>query len=164
MTVNMLIDGVQGKAAIYTGDDDLPFAAPLSYPDRTLFHTDLPTAGIVATYTVSLTTQNRGVWPASATALSGRDTFALLTHGQPGTPYVEGLIVTGTYLGPPSLSHKSQSNVTLAGSVPLGSYDFVHLGADGTNVYLNQLYLLVPGASSGYWSLSMKIFITDLLL
>lgn len=162
MTVNLLIDGVQGKAAIYTGTDDLPFSAPLSYPERTLFHTDLPTIGIKSTTTVSVNTANLGVWGGSEPR-SGRESIILFAHGQAGTPYVEGIIVSGTpYIS--ATFHQSQSNVTLAGSVPLGSYNFVHLGADASYVYLNHLYLRVPGSYTGYWALTIKVFVTDYLL
>lgn len=162
MTVTLLVDGINGKAAIYTGTDDLPFSAPTSYPERTLFHTDLPTIGIKTTATVTVTTANLGVW-GGAEPVSGRQSIALLAHGQAGTPYVEGVIVTGT----PQVSstfHKSQSNVTLAGSVPLGTFNFVHLGADASYVYLNHLYLRVPGSYTGFWVLTIKLFITDRLL
>lgn len=162
MTVTFLCDGVQGKAAIYTGSDDLPFSAPTSYPDRTLFHTDLPTIGIVDTWETTVTTVDLGVWGGSDT-LSGRQSITLFAHGQSGTPYVEGIIVTGTP-GITSAFNYSQSNVTLAGSVPLGSFNFVHLGADSAYVYLNHLYLRVPGSYTGYWTLSLKVFVTDYLL
>lgn len=164
MTVNLLIDGSSAKAAIYTGDDDLPFAAPLSYQSRVLFHTDLPTVGIVSSYTITVTTTNLGVWPGTSPATSGREPIPLLAHGRGGVPYVEGVITTGTLLGGSPVFNQSQSNVTLAGSVPLGRYNFVHLGADGTYVYLTHLYLRVPGVELGYWSLTLRIHVTDLLL
>lgn len=162
MTVTFYCDGASGKAAIYTGNDDLPLAAPLSYPERTLFHTDLPTIGIKSTVTVTMTTANLGVWTGSEPR-SGRESIILFAHSQAGTPYVEGIIVTGTPLIT-STFHQSQSNVTLAGSVPLGTYNFVHLGADASYVYLNHLYLRVPGSYTGYWSLTLKVFVTDYLL
>lgn len=163
MTVTLLVDGVQGKAAIYTGNDDLPFAAPTSYPERTLFHTDLPTIGIKTTVTLTTATSDFGVWSGSEPR-SGRETIALYAHGQGATPYVEGVILSGTPQVASPLIHYSQTNVTLAGSVPLGRYNFVHLGADASYVYLNHLFLRVGGVYTGSWSLTIKLFITDRLL
>lgn len=151
MTVTLLIDGNAGKAAIYTGNDDLPFAAPLSYPERTLFHTDLPTIGIktTATATVSLPAK-----AAIGSYLSGRTTYAILAHGQTGgVPYVEGVISSG--LSKP---------VTLAGSVLIDNLRWVHLGADGNYVYLSDMWIQTPAEAIPGFTLGITIYVTDKLL
>lgn len=153
MTVTLLIDGNQGKAAIYTGNDDLPFAAPLSYPERTLFHTDLPTIGIKTTATAAVSLPAKAALGGTS-YLSGRTTYAVLAHGQTGgVPYVEGVITSG--LSKP---------VTLAGSVLLHANRWVHLGADGNYVYLNDMWLQTPAVAVPGFSLGITIYVTDKLL
>lgn len=153
MTVNLYVDGINGKAAIYTGTDDLPFSAPLSYPDRTLFHTDLPTIGIKTTATVSLSLPAKGAL-GGTNYLSGRTNYVLLSHGQTGgTPYVEGVITSGL-----------SKSVTLAGSVLLNPLRWVHLGADVNYVYLSDMWLQTPAVAVPSFSLNLTIYVTDYLL
>lgn len=152
MTVNLLVDGVQGKGAIYTGSDDLPFTAPLSYPDRVIFHTDLPTIGIIGTYSVSVGLAAKSI-TGTANYAPGSATIPILAHGQSGgIPYVEGVISSG-------LSQR----VTLAGSVLLDPFRRVHLGADGTYVYLHDLWVQTPSVVVPAFSLGITLYLTDLL-
>lgn len=152
MTINLLVDGVQGKAAIYTGSDDLPFSSPLSYPDRVIFHTDLPTIGIVNTVTVGATLAAQGI-TGTVNYVQGAFTHTLFAHGQAGIPYVEGVITSG--LSQP---------VTLAGSVLVHGFRRVHLGADSTYVYLHDLWVQTPTVAIPSYSLVMTVYVTDYLL
>lgn len=152
MTINLYVDGVNGKAAIYTGTDDLPFSAPLSYPSRVLFHTDLPTIGIVTTATVGVTLSAKSI-TGTANYAPGQQSIALFAHGQAGIPYVEGVITSG-------LSQR----VTLAGSVLLHQHRWVHLGADSTYVYLQDAWQQTPSLVVPGFSLGLTVYITDYLL
>ena len=156
MTVRLHADGSTGTVAIYTYNtaDDLPFTDPYNHIDRLLFHSGLNAISVINVVTGSLTLNAIGANSA------GRNNYTLFAHGISGTPYVEGRL---TAIGGSSVSRP------LAGSVPVatqtqGYARLVHLGADATYVYLNEVYASEMSTSYSSLALSYEIYITDLSL
>lgn len=149
-------------AAIYdevAAGGDGPFTSPLSYLPHVRFHSSLkyPAAVDVRTgITVNLAA-------VSADSINERvDTFTLFAHGRGGIPYTEGVITSG--LGQP---------VALCGSVPVQTCGsgaagqfvrVVHLGADGTNVYLNDYGPTYELSGFSALSLTLTVYVMDVLL
>jgi hypothetical protein len=158
MTVRLKADGATGKVAIYdytTANDD-PFTAPLSHVSRLLFHSDLQYPAIIDVRTGSITL------PSVGTNTTERSVaYTLFAHGRGGVPYVEGAITSG-------LSRV----VALCGSVPvqvgtsLGAAfpRVVHLGADATNVYLNEYGSTHETFAWGSVTLGWTVYVTDVLV
>jgi hypothetical protein len=80
--------GSTGVVAIYTGDDDVPFTAPLSHLSngRLKFHSSLDYPKVVQERTVTLSL------PARVSPDNGgreyRASYNLFSHGRPGMPWV----------------------------------------------------------------------------
>ena len=149
-------------AAIYdevAAGGDGPYTSPLSFLPQLRFHSSLryPAAALVVTgITVNLAA-------VAADSINERvQTFTLFAHGQGGIPYVEGVITSG--LGQP---------VALCGSVPVQTCGsgaagqfvrVVHLGADGSNVYLNDYGATFETAGFAALSLILTVYVMDVLL
>jgi hypothetical protein len=173
MAVVFNVDGQSGRCAIYTGTDDAPMTAPLDHISRLRFHSDLAYPKVISVHTGSI---NLPALSTSSTSEAGTErifSYNLFAHGQPGTPYVEGLITSG-------LSRP----VTLAGSVVVASASgqttysrVVHLGADSQNVFIRelsvygrQITISAFSPSHGFYvsfpalTLGWKVFLTDVLV
>jgi hypothetical protein len=159
MTVTMKIDGAAGKAAIYTGDDDLPLANPMAHLPRVKFHSDFSYPGIIAEYTGSLT---MGTTSPNARRLV---TNRVRAHGRPGIPWVLGSFIVGGVA------------VAACGTVPVQQHQrgygfarWLALGADGTDIiiYENALgYYLndyPPSDQCPAMTIQWRALVTDVLL
>lgn len=150
----LFVRGSDGVVCIHTGADNV-VNAPTADLSRVLFHSSLEYPALIRTQTATVTLKGR------LTNTVARTTHTLFAHGQAGTPFVLGYIAN---LG----------NVSLAGTVPIEVYSggfgrFVTLGADATNVLLHENTTIpntLPGGAlnTADVSLSMVIFVTDLLL
>lgn len=158
MTVRFNVDGVAGVAAIYTGDDDLPMSDPLSHVDRLKFHSGLHNIAIVSVHT-GLT-----ILPAVAPASYNRQPHTLFAHGKAGVPYVEGRITSfnGVARSTPlvgSIALAQQSGVEHAAFPRI-----VHLGANATNVILNEASVAHQEQWWSAMSVGWEVYVTDVLL
>lgn len=89
----LLIDGVAGKAVIYTGDplDEAPLSDWRTHIARIQFHSDIPYDRVVAVAVVSVTL------PAMSENAVRTVTTALASHGQAGRPFVFGSAKVTSY-------------------------------------------------------------------
>lgn len=181
MVATLKADGVTGTVAIWTGEgvgqfawgspdlmlwgpdnfawgttDDLPFTDPLSHISRLRFHSDLEYPRVISTHT------GTHVLPAigAATNFSKRSTV-LFAHGQAGTPFVEGFI------------DYNSTRVPLLGSVPIerlsGQHTgfaarWLHLGADATNVILNEATVGMYQGGHASYSVDWTVYLTDTII
>lgn len=130
MTTWIDIDGATNAVAIYTGDDDAPLTAPLDHVDRLKFHSSLPYPYVVDTRTGTLSL------PAVAANTTERTVaHTLFAHGRASTPYTYGKITSGL-----SQTVPMQGGVVVQTGASLGAVypRVLHLGADATNVYINE--------------------------
>ena len=136
---------------------DAPFSAPLSYLPQTRFHSSLRYPAIVSTVSGSIALPSV---PANRREYSMAN--ILFAHGRAGIPYVEGAITSG-------LSRV----VALCRSVPImtcgtgaaGQFPrVVHLGADATNVYLNDYGTTYELSGFASITLGWTVYVTDVLL
>jgi hypothetical protein len=166
MTVNLLALGDTGVVAIYTGEDDAPFSAPLNHlaNGRLKFHSSLKYPKIVQERTVTVTL------PARVSPDNGgreyRQSYNLFAHGRPGIPWVlASLRLAGR-------------NVAAVGSVPVQKVvdtstgddhmtntpmaRLVSIGANGTYVTAfeyaqsSRIYLRYPAIS-----IPITVWVTD---
>lgn len=156
MAVRLKVDGVAGKCAIYTGGDDAPFDYPLEHVDKIRFHSDLQYPRIISTHT--------GTWTLPAVAAQAgfvKRSTNLFAHGLSGTPYVEGFVTV------------SGVKVPLLGSVPLNRLSgtrtgfaarWVHLGADATNVIMNEATVGMYESGHGTFDVDWTVYLTDTLI
>lgn len=154
----MIVDGVAGKAAVFTGDDDLPLDAPLDHVGRLKFHSALHNIAIVSVHTGTLTL------PAFGPAAYNIQSHTLFAHGKSGTPYVEGRIT--------SINGVDKS-ISLAGSIAVArqswnadSAEFmraVHLGANSTNVLLNEFSVAHQTENWTSMTVGWEVFVTDVI-
>lgn len=157
MTIWFDADGANGRVGIYTGDDDLPMAAPASYLGRTKFHTDfaylpfVPAKRFTGTVTV--------VSPLTDTLYGSlRRTLTLAAHGMGGIPFVYGFVTVGGIIRP------------LCGTVPVwmsssGTGSVIHftLGVDSTNVFISEGRSIYAGAGSNF-DVDLDIYVSDKLV
>jgi len=137
---------------------DGPFTSPLSHLGNVRFHSSLKYPAIVDTrtgITVNLAAVGTNVTHRT-------QTFTLFAHGRGGIPFVEGVITGGL-----------SQTVALCGSVPVqtcgsgaaGAFvRVVHLGADGTNVYLNDYGTTYELSGFSALTLTLTVYVTDVLL
>jgi hypothetical protein len=164
MSVTLRALGSTGVVAIYTGEDDAPFTAPLSHlaNGRLKFHSSLDYPKIVQERTVTLSLPAR-VSPDNA----GREykaSYNLFSHGRPGMPWVlASLRLAGR-------------NVAATGSVPVQKVDdtrgsplpnppwarWVSIGANGSSVTAFE-YCVSPRIYFRYPAISIPItvWVTD---
>ncbi|MGE3284166.1 MAG: hypothetical protein AB7O13_24745 [Alphaproteobacteria bacterium] len=159
MSFRLKADGATGVVAVYdyTAGDDNPFTTPLSNVSRLKFHSALPAVGVVSVVTGSLT--------LSALAANNNDyrSYTLFAHGQSGIPYIEGRI---TAIGGSGVSRGFNGSVIVqqqsGGTNPVSSFArWVHIGADATNVYLNEVISTHVSTVMSSLALSYEIYITD---
>lgn len=134
-------------AAIYTGNDDLPFSDPATYLSRVKFHTSLKYLGFLPNLTLSATIST------NATVSSRATTVTVGAHGQPGIPYVFGLVQVGGVWVP------------LKGSIPVNTLSSGHtqwwnLTLDETYIYISELR---SKPTMTALSLPVKVFVSDRL-
>lgn len=93
MTSTLLIDGVVGKAVIYTGApaDETPLTDWRGQIDRIQFHSDIPYDRVAAVAVASITL------PAMNENAVRTVTTALTAHGQAGRPFVFGSAKVTSY-------------------------------------------------------------------
>lgn len=158
MTMRLKADGTSGTVAVYdyTAGNDNPFSNPLGDIPRLRFHSGLLYPAIVSTVTGSISL------PAVSANTTDRNVrHTLFAHGRGGIPYVEGAITSG-------LSRV----VGLCGSVPVQTGDstgaafprVVHLGADATNVYLNEYGSTHETFGWSALTLGWTVYVTDVLV
>ncbi len=158
MPVRLNIDGVAGKAAIYTGTDDLPMSAPLDHISRVHFHSDLamPSIKTVLTGTITLPFLD---WNESRSAV-----YNISTHGLGSIPYCEGRITS--IAGVPK-------SIGMTGSVPVATNGFagavyyarwLHLGATSTHVHIAELSRSHAESSFSSLVVGYEVYVTDMLL
>ena len=124
------IRGDNNSVSIYTGDDDLPSTDPLNHVDRLKFHSILPYPYVVDTRSGTL------ALPAVAANTTERTvSHTLFAHGRSATPYTYGKITSGL-----SQTVPMQGGVVVQTGASLGAQfpRVLHLGADATNVYINE--------------------------
>lgn len=148
------VDGVLGKAAVFTVDssnptDLTPFTAPRSNLSKVKFHTDFTYPRIVQDTTVSV---SLGGVTAPARLYQQYQLFA---HGLSGTPLIFGAYYNLTY-----------GWCSLGVGVPMGSY--LSLGANSTYVLLQQLAIPFSNgtvnSTISAQTLSVRVLVTDQLL
>ncbi len=130
MTTWIDISGAVNAVAIYTGDDDAPLTAPLSHVDRLKFHSSLPYPYVVDTRTGTLSLPT-----VAANTTERTVAHTLFAHGRGSTPYTYGKITSGL-----STTVPLQGGVVVQVGSGLGAVfpRVLHLGADATNVYINE--------------------------
>lgn len=158
MTVTMKIDGVAGKAAIYTGTDDAPLTDPRNNIARLKFHSDFAYPSIIAEYSGSLA---MGATTQNARRLV---TNRVRAHGRAGIPWVLGSFTVNGIA------------VAACGTVPvqqhLHGYGFARwlsLGADATHVIIYENALGYIDNYSNYdqiqpLTIQWRALVTDVLL
>ncbi|MGF7160118.1 hypothetical protein FHS85_001741 [Rhodoligotrophos appendicifer] len=139
MTKVFMANGVTGKVAIYDGPSDAPFTDPLGNLDKLYFHSDLDYVSGLDKRTGTLNLpERRG---SDISFRSGKwYEHTLFAHGRAGAPFCLGRVVD--YEG---------ADLPLVGSIPIqqcafdtsasvggeaGSWRFLHLATDGTNVMI----------------------------
>jgi hypothetical protein len=163
MTMRLIADG-NGNVAVYdyTIPNDNPYSNPLGDVSRLRFHSTLRYPGVVNTVSMNVTLN-----AAPAAQRHVRTAIPLFAHGRGGIPFVEGKIISG-------LSRV----IALCGSVPVQqvyvagpniNFDnafprVVHLGADSTNVYLNDYYSTYQTTGFPALTLGLEIYVTDVNL
>lgn len=162
-----------GRVAIWDGPgDDAPFHNPVGYMSRVKFHSDLDYVRVVRIINRRITI------PAIPSSGSGQSdpgsrvqSYALGAHGQPGTPFIVGVItVSGVplaFTGSVLVHHRPAPNST---SIDDSFGRFLALGADDTFMYVHE-YAVQPGSKqTGQWSprpaqtFDLILGITDTLL
>ncbi len=149
-----------GNLAIYdvesTSIDDGPLSAPLSYISRLHFHSALEYPAVIATYSGTITLDsviaNTEYWR----------TYIIAAHGQAGIPYVEGKINVGTWVPLTGSVMVTQQGTTTPTTPSFAR--FVHLGADATNIVLQEYsvsQLTTPYASASF---NYVIYLTNKLV
>lgn len=161
MTTTFMCDGVAGKIGVYTGTDDLPLYAPLSYLSRIKFHSDLTYPKIIGDHSGSVT--------LNATSAGSRTQIQhnIYAHGLGIVPWVLGSIEIGGQVISLSGTVPVQTTAVNAGATYLGSPGFlqtVSLGADATNVYIYEHSLAYFNAGYAALTFSWRILITDVVL
>jgi hypothetical protein len=153
MTMTMKIDGIAGKAAIYTGNDDAPLTDPRNNLARLKFHSDLAYPSIIAEYTGSLT---MGATTTNARRLV---TNRVRAHGRPGIPWVLGSFTVGGLA------------ISACGTVPvqqdINAYGFARwlaLGADGTDIIIYENAIGYAGQQLTPITIQWRALVTDVLL
>ncbi len=161
-----------GKVAIWEGANDAPFDNPIGNMSRVKFHSDLDYVRIVRVINRSITI------PAIPSSGSGQSdpgsrvqSYSIGSHGQPGTPFIVGIItVSGVplaFTGSVLVHHINAPNST---SINDSFGRFLALGADNTTMYVHE-YAVQPGSKqTGVWSprpdqtFALTLGITDILL
>ena len=143
--------GSDGVVAIFTGSDDV-VSNPTADLSRVLFHSALEYPAVISITTQSIELPSRTTTPATPVYAIHN----LFAHGRGGIPFVFGIIT-------------NMGNLSLAGSVPVDGDPpfygrFVTLGADGTNVVLHENTVGRSTTTYAARTLTVRVYITDLLL
>lgn len=133
------IDGVSGKAAIYTVDagnlaDDAPLTNPRANYARLSFHSDFDYMRIVGETTVQVTL------PTLGKNQRRNATYNLVAHGLPGTPLIFGAVFIPNagwcpmHIGAPT--HFINPNGSFSSAIT--ARRLISLGSNGTFVVLRE--------------------------
>lgn len=153
-----------GRAAVWTGDDDLPFTDPLNHLDRVKFHTDLDYIRVIEERSLTLSLPLRSNFQSAVAS------YPLFSHGRAGFPFILGKVnvngipvaFTGTV--------PVQMGVSVGGSVaPRHFGRWLSLGADATDVIVHE-YAVAEWATSSVYTqydaidLDITVYVTDEIL
>lgn len=161
---NLLALGSTGVVAIWEGDDDLPFSAPLDHiaNGRLKYHSSLTYRKVIQERKVTLSL------PARAMSESGngehRYSHNLFAHGRPGIPWIlASFRVAGQDVG--AVGSVPVQKAANNASSPWAR--FLSIGANGTNVTAFE-YGTSPLRSPAYSfpaiSIPITVWITDRIL
>ena len=129
MTTTFMADGILGRAAVWTGNDDAPWSSPNSHINRVKIHSDLEMTGVVSVRTGSINLYTLPVGPTT-----------LLAHGLGYAPLALGwLTINGNV-------------VPLVGSVTVSfgndNFKSFTLGSNQTSIVLNSMFLKAGNGSN----------------
>lgn len=155
-----VLDKASAVAAIYdTTTRDLslqnePLSAPLSYVSRLHFHSGLDYPKVISTITGTVTLPVMGI-----NTLRTHE-YVISAHGRAGTPYVEGKVHIGGVWIP-----LAGSTVVAQLAAPSAAFvRFLALGANGTNIVIEEYSLSSSGAGFASVGIDYEIYLLDTLL
>ena len=162
-----------GQVAIWEGaQDSAPFSNPRGHMNRVKFHSDLDYVRVIRVINRTLTIPRiPSTGSGQSDAGSRVQSYGIGAHGQPGTPFIVGIINVG---GQPMaftgsvLVHTipSPNSRTLGDSFGR----FLALGADATNMYVHEYSVQAGNDETGLWdarpaqTFNLTLGITDILL
>lgn len=161
-----------GKVAIWDGSyNDDPFVNPVANLSRVKYHSSLDYVRVVRVINRTITIPRIPATGSGQSDPGSRvQSYTLGTHGQPGTPFIVGIIrVDGdpmAFTGSVLVHHSAGTNSTINDSFGR----FLALGADATNMYLHEYAVQVGSKQTGVWetrpaqTFNLTLNITDVLL
>ncbi len=149
-----------GSLAIYdvesTAIDDAPLSSPLSYVSRLHFHSALEYPAVIATYSGTINL------PAVSANTDYLATYTIAAHGRAGVPYVEGRINLGSWVPLVGSVMVVQQGTTTPTTPSFAR--FLHLGADATNIVLQEYSIAEQSTAYGTASFNYVIYLTNKLV
>jgi hypothetical protein len=147
MTIRLRARGSDGRVAVYTGTDNLPFEDPLAHLSRVKFHSSLDYPKVIDERTVNVTFPRRNNPTGSTTGINSSSgvsvaTYTLFAHGRPGFPWVIASFNIGGQKVSATGSVPVQQARNISSNAAMNWGRWVTIGADATNVYAYEYTVL----------------------